>query len=52
MAKRKNAAAAELGRLGGLKRVPKGLAMLTVERRSEIARAGAATRWGRKKKAR
>jgi len=54
MAKKKNPAAVALGRLGGLagkgKPAPKrGLAQLTPERRSEIAKQGAAKRWGKKK---
>jgi hypothetical protein len=47
---RKNSAAVALGRRGGKKKVPKGLSMMTPERRSEIARAGAEARWGDKKK--
>lgn len=34
-----------LGRLGGKRRVPKGLALLDSERKSEIAREGAGARW-------
>ena len=51
MAKKKNPAAVALGRLGGSKKVPKGLAQLTPEQRSEIAKQGAAKRWGKKTKA-
>jgi hypothetical protein len=50
MAKTKNPAAVELGRLGGKKKVPKGLAMLSKARRKEIARKAAAARWGKKAK--
>jgi hypothetical protein len=42
----KNAAAVELGRLGGLKGGKARAASLTPERRAEIARAAAAARWG------
>jgi len=42
-----NPAAVALGRLGGKKKVPKGLAMLTPEERRERARAGAAARWAK-----
>jgi hypothetical protein len=45
---KKNTAAVALGRRGGKKKVPKGLSMMTPERRSEIARAGAEARWGKK----
>ena len=48
MAKRKNPAAVELGRRGGQKKVPKGLAMLTPEERSARARECAAARWAKK----
>jgi hypothetical protein len=41
-------AAALLGRLGGRKGGLARLARLTPERRSEIARAAALARWGRK----
>jgi hypothetical protein len=52
MAKTKDSAAVSLGRRGGKKKVPKGLSMMTPERRSEIAAAGAKARWaGVKKKA-
>jgi len=47
MAKQKNPAAVALGRLGGSKKVPKGLATMDEERRKEIARQGAAKRWGK-----
>jgi hypothetical protein len=50
MAKRKNQAAVELGRLGGKKKVPKGFSTMEPERRAEIARQAAAKRWGKKKK--
>lgn len=49
--KRKNPAAVELGRLGGLKKVPKGVAVLSEKERSERARAAAQARWGKAKKA-
>jgi hypothetical protein len=45
MAKRKNPAAVALGKLGGRKRIPKGLATIDVDRQAEIVRAGAAARW-------
>jgi hypothetical protein len=48
MAKRKNPAAVALGRLGGKKKVPMGMAMLTPEERKKRAREGAAARWGRR----
>jgi hypothetical protein len=48
MEKPKNPAAVALGRLGGQRNVPKGLAMLTPEERSAIAKKGAAKRWGKK----
>jgi hypothetical protein len=51
MAKRKNPAAVELGRRGGQKKVPKGLAMLSPEERSARAKAGAAARWAKKPEA-
>ena len=44
-AKEKNPAAVALGRLGGAKGGPARAAKLTVERRKEIAREAAATRW-------
>lgn len=50
MAKKKNAAAVELGRRGGKKKVPKGLSMLDPEQRKKVAQAGAAARWGKKSK--
>jgi hypothetical protein len=53
MAKTKNPAAVALGRLGGLagkgKPAPKrGLSSMSPERRSEIAKMGAAKRWPKK----
>jgi len=49
MARRRNQAASEaaayLGRLGGRKRVPKGLAMIAPDRQAEIVREGAKARW-------
>lgn len=44
MAKRKNPAAVALGRKGGKAKVPKGLAMMSPERRAEIAAKGLETR--------
>jgi general stress protein YciG len=41
---------AEIGRKGGKKKVPKGTAKLPKERRQEIARKAAATRWSNAKK--
>jgi hypothetical protein len=38
-------AAAVLGRRGGQRRVPKGLARVSRKRRAEIVRAGAKARW-------
>ena len=38
-------AAAILGRRGGQKRVPKGLAKVSSERRAEIVREGAKAKW-------
>lgn len=54
MAEKKNPAAVALGRLGGLagkgKPAPnRGLAQLTPEQRSAIAKKGAAKRWGKKR---
>ena len=49
MAKQKNPAAVELGRLGGQVRVPKGVSVLTDEERSERGKAAAAAWWGKKK---
>lgn len=46
----KNAAAVELGRLGGQARVPKGVSALTDEERSERGKQAAAARWGKKPK--
>jgi hypothetical protein len=43
----KDPAAVELGRKGGKKRVPKGLAKMSKRRRTAIAKAGAAARWGK-----
>jgi hypothetical protein len=45
--KRKNPAAVELGRLGGLKGGKARAEKLSSERRSEIARKAALARWGR-----
>ena len=48
-AKKKSAAAVELGRKGGQKRVPKGFSMMDPARRAEVAKKAAAKRWGKKK---
>jgi len=50
MAKRKNPAAVALGRKGGQKKVPKGVAVLSEEERRERARQAAQARWGKRKK--
>jgi general stress protein YciG len=47
---RKDPAAVELGRRGGLKGGPARDAALSPERKSEIARKAAAARWANKKK--
>ena len=47
--KAKNPAAVELGRLGGSRKVPKGLAMLDPEQRRAIATKAARTRWAKTK---
>ena len=47
MAKRKNKAAQALGKLGGLKGGKARAKALSPERRSEIARKAAETRWGK-----
>jgi hypothetical protein len=49
MAKKKNPAAQALGRLGGLKGGKARFEVLTPERRSEIAKAGADKRWAKHK---
>lgn len=46
----KNPAAVALGKLGGKKGGPARAKALSKERRSEIAKAGAKARWGKKKK--
>ena len=51
MATKKNAAAVELGRRGGQKKVPKGFSTMDPERRSEVSKKAARARWGTKKKA-
>ena len=48
---KKNAAAVELGRRGGLVKVPKGFAVLTEEQRTANASAAAKVRWAKPKKA-
>ena len=45
----KDPAAVALGRKGGKKKVPKGIAMLTPEERTARAKEGAEARWGSKK---
>jgi len=45
---RKNSAAVELGRRGGKKKVPKGFSTMDPARRSEVSKAAAAARWGKK----
>lgn len=45
---KKNPAAVALGKLGGSKGGKARAAKLTPERRAEIARAGAAKRWGKR----
>lgn len=47
MKQKKNLAAVELGRLGGLKGGKARAARLTAEQRSDIARKGARARWDR-----
>jgi hypothetical protein len=49
MAKRKNPAAVALGRLGGLKGGKARAAVLTPERRIEIAKQAIAARWAKAK---
>ncbi|MBZ5526076.1 MAG: hypothetical protein LAP21_27970 [Acidobacteriia bacterium] len=49
MAKKKNKAAQELGRLGGLKGGKARAKKLSPERRAEIGRKAARTRWAKKK---
>ena len=51
MAKKKNAAAVELGRKGGAVKVPKGFATMSDEDRKRIQSAGGKARWTGKKKA-
>jgi hypothetical protein len=48
MARKKDPAAVALGRRGGQRKVPKGLARMSDERRREIAQKGAKARWGKK----
>jgi len=48
---KKNPAAVELGRKGGLAKVPKGFSVLTKEQRSELAKKAAKARWKDKEKA-
>lgn len=48
MAKRKDPAAVSLGRKGGKARVPKGFSKMGKKRRSEIGKAAAKKRWGKK----
>jgi hypothetical protein len=49
MAKTKNAAAVELGRMGGQKKVPKGFAMMSAEQKAEVLRKSLKTRRAKKK---
>lgn len=49
MAKKKNRAAQELGRLGGLKGGNARAKKLSPERRAEIAKKAAAKRWAKQK---
>jgi general stress protein YciG len=49
MASKKNAAAVELGRRGGKKKVAKGFSKMNPDRRAEIGRQGANARWVKKK---
>jgi hypothetical protein len=49
MAKKKNSAAMELGRLGGQAKVPKGFSTMDPARRAEISKKAAEKRWGKKK---
>jgi hypothetical protein len=51
MAKTKNAAAVELGRRGGQKKVPKGFAMMTPEKKAEVLRKSLKARRAKKAKA-
>ena len=48
MAKRKNSAAVELGRLGGQKKVPKGFSTMDPADRAAAGKKGAEKRWGKK----
>jgi hypothetical protein len=41
---------AQIGKKGGEKKVPKGVAMLSEEERRERARKAAQARWGKRKK--
>jgi hypothetical protein len=49
MVKKKNAAAVELGRMGGQKKVPKGFSTMDPARRAEVGKKAAEKRWGKKK---
>ena len=49
--KRKDPAAVALGRRGGLKKVPKGLATMAPERRAAIVQMGVAARKAKRKAA-
>lgn len=49
MAKKKNAAAVALGRLGGKRRVPKGLSTMDPEEAKRIRSLGGKARWAGKK---
>ena len=50
MPRKKNPHAVALGRRGGKKRVPKGVAMLTAQERHERAKKAAAARWRKSRK--
>ncbi|MDE2103734.1 MAG: hypothetical protein KGL39_41235 [Patescibacteria group bacterium] len=50
MAKDLNEAAAELGRRGGQRKVPKGFALMSDEERRRIQSLGGKARWAGKKK--
>jgi hypothetical protein len=52
MPRKKNPHAVALGRRGGLKKVPKGFAAMTPERRREISRSALASRWGKPRRKR
>ena len=45
--KKRSMTASAMGKKGGKARVPKGLALVSPARRSEIGKIGAAARWGK-----